>query len=636
MNCKFTSLSIVKLYYNKTFIFSLFGIVVMKLWLRYFSYYSCFMMLFVVGWTTPLFADSNPFIEKSAYLLADKSLTLKSIDARKTFIPFDANNVHLNFGFSSAHLWIDLKLFNPSDKPQQVMLVLDNPLLETADLYCEGLPEQHQGLLQREYTHTLNPTFRLDFASHQHLKCLLHVHNIATTLQLGLSIQLLEQFKHHEQHREDIILFFLGMLLSLAILSLLMYLYARDPSYLLYLFYLATLVFQQVTYTGFLPSFAPLWFNKIDDAIVVPKIALMIVAAALYARAFLQTAVWEKLDRVYRFFIRFTLLQIPFVGTPLFYMPEVTVVTGLFFVIFNTYAGIAIYRKGYKAARFFVLAWLILAVGYFVMILDALGWLSVMYRFPMLIMALTVLEAILLLLAFVDRFYHYQLEKLAYEKRYNRLLTSQKEEVESEVAKRTAQLNNAVQEKETLFKELHHRVKNNLQLILSIVRLQRNRALHPETRDALQAFEQRIGTIANTHEMLLHEEGHELVEMKPYMQNLCSDLMDAFAKERIVYECSRDVKLPLREAVYVGLIVNELVTNIFKHATLDVETVVTIVLKQDENGYLLQVKVPSRSDIKAVNGSGLGMVIVKTLVEEQLGGTLKSDHNDKDTTTIRF
>ena len=136
--------------------------------------------------------------------------------------------------------------------------------------------------------------------------------------------------------------------------------------------------------------------------------------------------------------------------------------------------------------------------------------------------------------------------------------------------------------------------------------------------------------------MLLHEEGHELVEMKPYMHNLCGDLMDAFARERLSYECSSDVKLPLREAVYIGLIVNELVTNVFKHATVDAKTVVTIVLKEEESGYLLQVKAPYRSDIKAINGSGLGMVIVKTLVEEQLGGTLENHHTDKDTTTIRF
>ena len=136
--------------------------------------------------------------------------------------------------------------------------------------------------------------------------------------------------------------------------------------------------------------------------------------------------------------------------------------------------------------------------------------------------------------------------------------------------------------------------------------------------------------------MLFHEEGHELVEMKPYIQNLCGDLMDAFAKERIAYECKSDAKLPLREAVYIGLIVNELVTNVFKHATLDAKTVVTIVLKQEGDGYLLQVKAPSRSNIKAVNGGGLGMVIVKTLVEEQLKGTLENRLGDKNTTTIRF
>jgi len=455
-------------------------------------------------------------------------------------------------------------------------------------------------------------------------------------LQFGINVTSPETFMLKERHTHDTILFFLGMLLSLAILSLFMYLYAGDSSYLLYIFYLTTLVFQQVTYTGFLPALAPLWFNRIDNAIVVPKIALMIVAAALYARAFLKTAQWSRLDHIYRLFIWGTLLEIPLIGTPLFYIPEVTVITGLFFIVFNTYAGIVVYRKGYKAARFFVLAWLFLAVGYFVMILDALGLLSMMYRFPMLILAMTTLEAILLLVAFVDRFYHYQLQKLAFEQRYNRLLTQQKEEVKEEVSKRTSELNRAIKEKETLFKELHHRVKNNLQLILSIIRLQRNRAVHEETQAVLQVFEQRITTIANTHEILLQEGGGEKIAMKHYLQSLCCDLKDAFEREDIHYRCDSNVYLPLREAVYVGLIVNELLTNIFKHTETNRDMTIFIALHEEKGSYLLQIKAPPRIDEKQETGGGLGLTIVQTLVKEQLGGTMQSYINGNDITNIRF
>jgi len=193
-----------------------------------------------------------------------------------------------------------------------------------------------------------------------------------------------------------------------------------------------------------------------------------------------------------------------------------------------------------------------------------------------------------------------------------------------------------LQQKETLFKELHHRVKNNLQLILSIVRLQRNRAHHQETRDVLNAFEQRVATIAGTHEILLQEERTELVEMHKYLETLCKDLMDAFSREQIAYRCDSDIRLPLREAVYVGLIVNELVTNIFKHSIPDKESDITLGLHEDRGVYLLQLDTPYQPQKKRVNSNGLGQIIVKTLVKEQLDGTIEMHSDGGGSILIRF
>jgi two-component sensor histidine kinase len=193
-----------------------------------------------------------------------------------------------------------------------------------------------------------------------------------------------------------------------------------------------------------------------------------------------------------------------------------------------------------------------------------------------------------------------------------------------------------MQQKETRVKELHHRVKNNLQLILSIVRLQRNREHHQEKRDVLNAFEQRVATIAGTHEILLQEERTELVEMHKYLETLCKDLMDAFSREQLAYRCDSDIRLPLREAVYVGLIVNELVTNIFKHSIPDKESDITLGLHEDRGVYLLQLDTPYQPQKKRVNGNGLGQIIVKTLVEEQLGGTIETHSDGGGSILIRF
>ena len=90
-------------------------------------------------------------------------------------------------------------------------------------------------------------------------------------------------------------------------------------------------------------------------------------------------------------------------GTPWFYYPEITIVTGLLFIVYNLGAGLYMYSHGNKQARFFIVGWVVLIVGFFLVIIDALGVVTIMYHFPNLILWLTVLEALFLLLAFVDK-----------------------------------------------------------------------------------------------------------------------------------------------------------------------------------------------------------------------------------------
>jgi len=569
-------------------------------------------------------------IQNSYYLISTKALSYSEVREKKLhqFKPFDIKK-HFNYGFSKADLWIVFDMHNPSSTQKTVLLWLDNPLLEYIDLYDDDLISS-VGLLQRENLPSMYPFFNITLQKGEKSTYYLHVHSTATSLQFGLHLSHPKTFFQQINRYKHIIIFFLGMLASLGILCLLIYFYSHDRSYLYYFLYLITLVFQQVTYTGFLPFYAPLWFNSFDNAIVVPKLTIMLISGAFYARAFLHTQMSPSIDRGYRIFSWIALIQIPIVGTHNFYFPEVILLIGVIFIIFNTYAGINIYLNGYKAARFFVLAWFILSVGYIVIIFDALGFISVMYRFPMLIMGITVIEALLLMLAFVDRFYHYQLQKLAFEQRYNKLLEEQKEQITEEVLKRTTQLYKTMNEKETLFKELHHRVKNNLQLILSLIRLQRSRATLEETKDTLLAFEHRIETIANTHEILFQNGANELVDMQHYLDSLSHGLVKALTQRSYQLNCDCDIKLPLKEAVYIGLILNELLTNYFKHAQDSGSLVISLIMYKNEKDIFMRIGMPHsvKSDLYK-NQGGLGLLIVKTLVFGQLEGTIEQSIDDK-------
>lgn len=577
-----------------------------------------------------IYAETPTVSMEASYTLSDS----QAIPSKTTFTPFNPADTHFNEGFSSKHLWVKIDIRNHGDTTTERILQLNNPLLEQIDLACGDTLLRHAGLLQRDRRPYLYPAFTLRLPADGDLHCRLHVHSLATPLQFGLSLKHPDAVLYHDRILHNSILFFLGMLASLGIFGLMMYLYSKDISYLYYLFYLFALTFQQVTYTGYLPYYTPLWFNRLDNLIVVPKIALMIVAAALYARSFLRTRQWKQIDRVYRAIITFTLLQIPLVGTTWLYLPQLTVLTGLVFIFFNTAAALYIYRHGNKEARFFIAAWVLLCVGYFLMILDALGLVSIMYRFPELIMAITVVEAMLLMLAFVDRFRIYQQQKLQIERQYNRLLAEQKERIESQVIERTDKLTQTLNTQKTLFKELHHRVKNNLQLILSIIRLQSRRAERSETHQELSLLQGRIETIAQMHDMLTRNDSMELVDMGDYLQRLNRAFAHSLTHEELHFDCRCRATLPLREAVYVGLIINEFFTNALKHAPKTSRDF-SIALMQQERDYWLEITTPCRQN-KHTAKAGLGMIIVNTLVKEQLEGSIEQKLGDCTHTTIRF
>lgn len=126
-----------------------------------------------------------------------------------------------------------------------------------------------------------------------------------------------------------------------------------------------------------------------------------------------------------------------------------------------------------------------------------------------------------------------------------------------------------IHEKETLIKEIHHRVKNNLQLISSIIYLKLTSVADSDIRGFLEDTRQKIRSIALIHERLLQTENLDKVEISDYLGKLIQDLKVTYFREGHVIsidtEFDREM-MTLDMAIICGLIVNELLTNAIKHA----------------------------------------------------------------------
>lgn len=203
-------------------------------------------------------------------------------------------------------------------------------------------------------------------------------------------------------------------------------------------------------------------------------------------------------------------------------------------------------------------------------------------------------------------------------------------------------LHNSLREKEALLKEVHHRVKNNLQLMSSLLHLQEMQIESVMARAILQDTQARIRSMALLHEALYRSGSLDRVDLAQYIESLVAYLRNTIpgsADIEILLDLAK-VQLDLDLAVPCGLIINELVTNSLKHAfprraagRVSVETKAyenhEIMLKVTDNG----VGLPA--DVSLSKAQSLGMQLVGDLVQ-QIGGHLEIRREPGTTFEIQF
>lgn len=201
----------------------------------------------------------------------------------------------------------------------------------------------------------------------------------------------------------------------------------------------------------------------------------------------------------------------------------------------------------------------------------------------------------------------------------------------------------ALKEKEILLREIHHRVKNNLQVVVSLLNLQAGHLKNPAMAEALQASQQRIRAMAVIHETLHGSPNLAAIQLSSYLTNLVNQLIGVFTGQtaaRITVEAD-EILLNIDQAIACGLIINELVTNALKYAFPGIaggRIHVSARLTED-----LQVRlavcdngVGLSSDFDLSEASSLGLQLVRGLVEHQLAGTCRVEVNGGSAFTIQW
>jgi two-component sensor histidine kinase len=187
---------------------------------------------------------------------------------------------------------------------------------------------------------------------------------------------------------------------------------------------------------------------------------------------------------------------------------------------------------------------------------------------------------------------------------------------------------------ETLAKELHHRVKNNLQVVSGLLSMQGNRLKNEKARQAMEEGKGRVEAMALIHQKLSIDSVYTIVNMREYVITLCDSIAESYGhdpKAMMLYEGnnSRIVNVNIEKAVPIGLIVNEIVTNAFKHAFNETSKPQVRVSLQNEDRFLIIQIGDNGPGIKlhANRASSTGTHLIDVLVK-QLDASITIDNKN--------
>jgi len=198
-----------------------------------------------------------------------------------------------------------------------------------------------------------------------------------------------------------------------------------------------------------------------------------------------------------------------------------------------------------------------------------------------------------------------------------------------------SRLYNALAERETLLKEVHHRVKNNMQVMMGLLWLQSEYVRDPVSSEVLLTNVDRLSAMAALHERLYHQENIQRINMQEYLEAIISHLQ-ALTPHTLLLECA-PFEMGMRNALQIGLITNEAVTNAMRHAFDGREQgEVRIVFSHEEGQCRLQISDNGNGMEETAEKGSLGSLLIRNFAEALPASRLQIETAPSVTLTLTF
>ena len=530
-------------------------------------------------------------------------------------------------------LWIKFQLKNISDKSIDKILEFPNFRMEEITLYHNGQVFQegiHHIAKGRE---SITPTFMITLDPSEEKIFYIRAYSKVDTLTAQLVLWRVDDYKEYDYRQKGFFIVFFTILFTLLIYNFMLLIFTKDSAYRAYIIYLVSVITFEAIYSGL----AQIYLFSQELTIIVSKgaliyLAFLVLSIILFTIEFLHTHKFKRNHTLLvSYFYIFPVVAILGYDNFIFNLNVLIVLIPIGFIT----VGFAFYVlfKGERQARFYVLGWSFVIFSLLFGVLKAVGIydITVYITYPTEIAF--AFEALLFSIALA---YRIRLNSEEKDIANQTLIDFQKEEqirLENIVNEKTKDLTISLKEKDILYRELNHRVKNNIQIILSLVKLQISKTKIANVKDELITTKNRINSISQLYETLNLENIGLNIDTREYFQNIVETIKDYFSKD-IVIDYNINSTLEINRLIYCGLILNELVTNSCKYASKD-KIIITITLTRKDNIIYFIIE-DNGIGFESKGSNSLGLEIVKTLVENQLQGTLDIESKNGTKITISW
>ncbi|MDP2387112.1 MAG: PAS domain S-box protein [Bacteroidota bacterium] len=210
--------------------------------------------------------------------------------------------------------------------------------------------------------------------------------------------------------------------------------------------------------------------------------------------------------------------------------------------------------------------------------------------------------------------------------------------------KQAESLSRSLEEKNILIREIHHRVKNNLQIIISLLRLQSEQFKDESIKLIIKSFESKISTMALVHHLLYAEGSLVSLDVSDFVTNFCHYIMDMYKIKNVQLETDVDLvdeNVNIDTAITFGLLLNEIFTNAIKYGQAEEEpSRILLQLRDDgENNYFLRLEDNGKgipNEILKTKKSFLGLNLIEDLVDQLEGECITTSDSNGTHYDIKF